>query len=120
MNADTIRRLNEKNELSGEACRQAMDFAAGQVKENLKEFTHSFKKAYSEEGFYRPTPNVNWTTGFWTGQIWLAYEWSRDEALKEAGAIQIDSFIRESRRRRTWTITTWAFSTALPASPDTS
>ena len=61
MNADTIRRLNEKNELSGEACRQAMDFAAGQVKENLKEFTHSFKKAYSEEGFYRPTPNVNWT-----------------------------------------------------------
>ena len=57
MNADTIRRLNEKNELSGEACRQAMDFAAGQVKENLKEFTHSFKKAYSEEGFYRPTPN---------------------------------------------------------------
>ena len=94
MNADTIRRLNEKNELSGEACRQAMDFAAGQVKENLKEFTHSFKKAYSEEGFYRPTPNVNWTTGFWTGQIWLAYEWSRDEMFKEAGAIQIDSFYK--------------------------
>lgn len=94
MNADTIKRLNEKNELSGEECRQAMDFAAGQVKENLKEFTHSFKKAYSEEGFYRPTPNVNWTTGFWTGQIWLAYEWSRDEALKEAGEIQIDSFYK--------------------------
>ena len=49
MKEETIRRLKEKNELSKEACRQAMDFAAGQVKENLKEFTHSFKKAYSEE-----------------------------------------------------------------------
>ena len=92
MKEETIRRLKEKNELSKEACRQAMDFAAGQVKENLKEFTHSFKKAYSEEGFYRPTPNVNWTTGFWTGQ----------------------------RGSRMWITMTWASSTALPASQDIS
>ena len=114
MNADTIRRLNEKNELSGEACRQAMDFAAGQVKENLKEFTHSFKKAYSEEGFYRPTPNVNWTTGFWTGQIWLAYEWSRDEMFKEAGAIQIDSFYKRIETKADVDHHDMGFSTALP------
>jgi len=100
MKEETIRRLKEKNELSKEACRQAMDFAAGQVKENLKEFTHSFKKAYSEEGFYRPTPNVNWTTGFWTGQIWLAYEWSGDETLKQAGEIQIDSFYQRIERKQ--------------------
>ena len=29
MKEETIRRLKEKNELSKEACRQAMDFAAG-------------------------------------------------------------------------------------------
>jgi len=85
--------LKGKPELSEERCREAMDFAVKQVKENLKEFTNDFKKAYSEDGFYKPTPNVNWTTGFWTGQIWLAYEWNKDEPLKEAGLIQAKSFL---------------------------
>lgn len=76
-----------------------MDFSVSQVKDNLKEFTDSFKKAYSEEGFYHPTPNVNWTTGFWTGQIWLAYEWSRDEAFKKAGEVQINSFLERIEKK---------------------
>lgn len=85
--------LNGKPELTAENCREAMDFAVKQVKDNLKEFTESFKKAYSEGGFYKPTPNVNWTTGFWTGQVWLAYEWSRVDELKRAGQIQAKSFL---------------------------
>ena len=27
--------------------------------------------------------NVEWTTGFWTGLIWLMYDWSREECFKE-------------------------------------
>lgn len=88
--------LKGKKEIGMPEITAALEFAVSQVRENLKEFTYSFKKAYSEHGFYRPTPNTNWTTGFWTGQIWLAYEASRDEAEKaafqQAGEIQIDSF----------------------------
>lgn len=92
---ETTKKLFEsKQELAAEDRRQALDFAIGQLKDNLKEFTHSFKKAYSEDGFYNPTPNVNWTTGFWTGQLWLAYEWSRDEAFAKAGSIQAESFLK--------------------------
>ena len=29
--------------------------------------------------------NTEWTNGFWTGEIWLAYELTKDEAFKEAG-----------------------------------
>ncbi len=93
MNRETENLLRDKTELTDKECREAMDLAVEQVKNNLKEFTGSFKKAYSEHGFYQPTPNVNWTTGFWTGQIWLAYEWCNGEELKKAGKIQAKSFL---------------------------
>jgi len=92
---ETTKELFENRpELSADQCRKALDFAVRQLKDNLGEFTHSFKKAYSEDGFYKPTPNVNWTTGFWTGQLWLAYEWSRDDAFAKAGSIQAESFLK--------------------------
>ena len=54
--------------------RGGMEFAVRQILHVLPEFTEHFEKAYSEGGFYKPTENVDWTTGFWTGEIWLAYE----------------------------------------------
>ncbi len=70
----------------------AMDFCNSQILHVLPQFTDKFQKAYSEDGFYQPTPNNDWTCGFWTGEIWLAYEYSKDERLKRAGEIQIHSF----------------------------
>lgn len=99
MNKQTETLLREKTELTEVKCREAMDFAVKQVEDNLIEFTDSFKKAYSEDGFYNPTPNVNWTTGFWTGQIWLAYEWSKADELKKVGKIQAKSFLDRIDRK---------------------
>ncbi len=79
--------------ISAEEIGEGLRFAARQVLRNLPEFTQQFQKAYSEGGFYRPTPNRDWTTGFWTGEIWLAYEYCGDERLRRAGDIQIDSFL---------------------------
>jgi unsaturated chondroitin disaccharide hydrolase len=94
MKETTEKLFENRPELSADQCRNALDFAVRQLKDNLGEFTHSFKKAYSEGGYYKPTPNVNWTTGFWTGQLWLAYEWSRDDAFAKAGSIQAESFLK--------------------------
>ena len=47
----------------------------------------------AENGFYAPTDNVDWTTGFWTGEIWLSYEDTGKDIYKKAGEIQIDSFL---------------------------
>lgn len=86
-------------EITGEEVERALAFCAGQVVRNLKEFTHKFQKAYSENGFYQPIENNYWTTGFWTGEIWLAYEYERErdgelaKRLREAGEIQIESFL---------------------------
>lgn len=78
--------------IENEEIHQALAFSSQQVIRNLPEFTTRFQNAYSERGFYRPIENDYWTTGFWTGEIWLAYEYTGDARLKEAGDIQVDSF----------------------------
>ena len=86
-------RYEEKPQITEQEIREAMDFSTAQVERNLPEFTTKFQKAYSENGFYAPTENVDWTTGFWTGEIWLSYEDTGKDIYKKAGEIQIDSFL---------------------------
>lgn len=85
--------LKDKPEIRKGEIAAALDFAGAQVVRNLKDFTHEFVNAYSVNNFYQSIPNNYWTTGFWTGEIWLAYEHTGDERLKEAGKIQIESFL---------------------------
>ena len=83
--------------------KEAMDFATGQVQRNLGEFTDAFPGPNSFGNFYRPGENVEWTTGFWTGEIWLAYEnvktEKEKEELKKAGEIQVESFLDRIEKR---------------------
>lgn len=37
---------------------------------------------------------MDWTPGFWTGEIWLAYEYTRDSRLRAACDIQMESFLK--------------------------
>ena len=85
--------FNGYPEITGEEMDKALEFCNQQIIRNLAQFTDQFQKAYSEDGFYQPIPNIYWTCGFWTGEIWLAYEFSGDERLKAAGEKQIDSFL---------------------------
>lgn len=85
--------------ISAEEIDAALDFAEAQIVRVLPQFTGKFQKAYSENGFYEPIENNYWTTGFWTGEVWLAYEYAlaknRAEdarALQETGAAHVDSF----------------------------
>ena len=86
--------LAAKPEVSPGEVGQALDLAAKLVIRNLPAFTGRFPKAYSEGGFYAATENVDWTTGFWTGEVWLAYEHTGKEELLKAGQVQMDSFLR--------------------------
>lgn len=91
--------LKEKPEITGKEIEKALEWACGQVIRNLSPFTEKFPKAYSENGFYAPTENVDWTTGFWTGEIWLAYEFTADPQLRHAGEVQIESFYQRIEKK---------------------
>lgn len=91
--------FENKELISPKEIEDALDFCVEQVVRNLDQFTYAFQNAYSEAGFYQPIENVEWTTGFWTGEIWLAYEHSHLEILREAAEIQIDSFAERIGKR---------------------
>lgn len=94
-----------KNKLKGvmpvtkEEREDALASACMQVKRVLPEFTTKFQNAYSENGFYRPIDNVEWTTGFWTGEIWLAYEYGGEDVLLKAAEIQMQDFLHRIEQK---------------------
>lgn len=85
--------------ISEEEVRAAKALAVSLVRANLPEFTEWFPDSNSQNQFYPKSQNVEWTTGFWTGEIWLAYEETRDEAFRKAGEIQVESFLRRIEER---------------------
>jgi unsaturated chondroitin disaccharide hydrolase len=80
-------------QITNDEIEKALRFCSAQVINCLPEFTYKFQKAYSENGFYKPIPNNYWTCGFWTGEIWLSYEFSKDERLRKVGDIHVKSFL---------------------------
>ena len=85
--------LEQKPEITAEEVQEGLLTASRQILRVLPEFTDKYQKAYSEGGFYQATENRDWTTGFWTGEIWLAYEFTEDERLRHAGDIQMKDFL---------------------------
>ncbi|WP_024547761.1 glycoside hydrolase family 88 protein [Siccibacter turicensis] len=62
------------------------------LKGNLAIFGDKFPAETCKEGRYPLTDNVEWTTSFWTGQMWLAWEMSGDETFRRAAQKQVRSF----------------------------
>lgn len=91
--------LEKRPVLTKEEGLKALDGACGQVLRGLSQFTERFPRAYSEHGFYPPTENVDWTTGFWTGEVWLAYERTGDQRFLEAAKVQMESFLNRIKNR---------------------
>lgn len=79
--------------------KKAIENAINQVERCLPEFTYKFKVDASIDNFYRPQENISWTSGFWTGEIWLAFEHSKDEKFKKAAEIQVESFLNRIEKR---------------------
>ncbi|MGN0160436.1 MAG: glycoside hydrolase family 88 protein [Lachnospiraceae bacterium] len=89
--------------ISDDEITKAFDFAVAQIDRCLDDFTDHFPRAYSINQRYDATENVDWTTGFWTGEVWLAFEYISDhpqkfsekmkERFKNAGDIQVESFL---------------------------
>lgn len=86
-------------ELTVEEAKKALDTASKQVRRNLLEFSDSCQNHSSVGNVYPKCENDQWTCGFWPGEVWLAYEHTKDEAFKEAALHMVDSFDHRIRNR---------------------
>lgn len=81
------------------AASAALDTACGILRGTLAQFTDQFQSSNSEQNFYQPSDNVEWATGFCTGEYWLAWEHTRDDAFRNAALRQVDSFLDRIQRK---------------------
>lgn len=93
-----MKQINQP-EITEEEVFKALNFASNQVIENLEDYTHHFQTIYTDGNFYNKMENVEWTTGFWTGEVWLAYEHTGDDRCKESGNVHIKSFLDRINRK---------------------
>ncbi len=58
----------------------------------LPRFTATFPAASSLDGRYPAVEKVDWTEGFWTGLLWLAWEVTGDNKYRQCAQGLLDSF----------------------------
>ncbi|AEC02933.1 glycoside hydrolase family 88 protein [Parasphaerochaeta coccoides] len=77
----------------------ALDRAIEQIARNIPHFTHVCQNHSSIGNFYPACANDQWTTGFWPGQVWLAWEKTRDKDMLSCALTLVDSFLHRIERK---------------------
>jgi len=103
----TLEQVLSAPQANKDELRQAMNQCIRQVMGNLPAFEARFPAANSEGNFYtpgdNPWPSSGWTCGFWTGEIWLAYENTvspaQRQVLRTAGEKQVETFLNRIDRK---------------------
>jgi unsaturated chondroitin disaccharide hydrolase len=73
-------------------CERAIDFVLRQIDKNLAVFAETFPAPVSTGNIYKAIPNNEWTTSFWTGMVWLAYEVTGNSKYRAAAEKQVADF----------------------------
>jgi unsaturated chondroitin disaccharide hydrolase len=75
-----------------EQLREAVRFVLERIERNLPVFVDAFPSPSSEGLVYSAIPNEDWTASFWTGMVWLAYEWTGEEKYRRAAEHHLSSY----------------------------
>lgn len=73
--------------------KKAIEDAVAKTLNNIDRFGDRFPHV-SQNGVYRQIENNDWTNGFWSGMLWLCYEYTQDERYRAAASRTVDSFRR--------------------------
>jgi unsaturated chondroitin disaccharide hydrolase len=75
--------------------RGALEYAVGKIRDNILVFSSSYPGPASINNIYTSVGNTEWTTSFWPGMLWLAWEYTGDPVFRSAA----ESFIPDFRSR---------------------
>ncbi|MGT2784481.1 glycoside hydrolase family 88 protein [Streptococcus merionis] len=79
--------------LTKEEVERAIERALEQIYVNMDYFKEEFPTPATANNKYPIMGNTEWTNGFWTGCLWLAYEYSDDQRIKDLAHKNVLSFL---------------------------
>ena len=71
---------------------KALDWTAEKVRNNINAFKDLYPAPASVNNVYPLIENHEWTTSFWPGMLWLAWETTGDKIFREAAQERISGF----------------------------
>ncbi len=78
--------------LTRDEVKNAIDLVIKQIDANMEYFKEKFPSSATKNNQYGIIENIEWTDGFWTGLLWLAYEYTGDEKYRELADKNVASF----------------------------
>ncbi len=102
--SNTIKKVNQEEILKREEFLQtqpltkdeitkAIDEVIAQIDLNMEYFENKFPYSATKGLTYPIIENIEWTDGFWTGMLWLAYEYTNDEKYRALAQKNVESFL---------------------------
>lgn len=70
----------------------AIEQCIKRIEKNMDKFMEMYPTPATFDNKYKTIDNIEWTTGFWTGMLWLAYEYTNDQKFKNLADKNVDSF----------------------------
>lgn len=102
INIEEIKRkeefLNSKL-LTKDEVKDAIESAIKQIEANMNYFEDRFPTPATKSNKYLVIDNIEWTTGFWTGMLWLCYEYTNDNRYLELANKNVESFLHRIENR---------------------
>lgn len=90
---ETTKKLIEAGEkVTTEWIEEQISWIVKKIEQNMLRFGNDFPSACATNGIYRIKPNDDWTNGFWTGMLWLAYELTNENKFLKQAQENIKSF----------------------------
>ena len=89
---------NESEVLTPALVDEAIKVCLEKIDSNLERLGEQFPTPATFDTDYKAMENIEWTNGFWTGMLWLAYEFTGEEKYKVAAEKNVASFIDRIER----------------------
>lgn len=92
--------LKNHEEITIEQAKEAIYYSINQTKAAMESLEDDFKIDNSESNFYTKVQDKNsWTEGFYTGEIWMAYEMTGNPVFKELALNHVNKFKERIEKR---------------------
>lgn len=93
MGLKKLNKLKKNQNITQSELQEALARGIVQTHKALESLGTAFKSAVSKDGRYYGTSQGDWTEGFYTGELWLAYEITGEEKFKNLALEQVESFL---------------------------